>query len=338
MRFDSALWHIVCTQLWKHPDVNLELGFEHDEKPHVVIYVGSPGGGSRWDLTRQKTWLIDEFKKGTCYITTALSVQPGGSRTIAAERILLLSKDEIHFVNSDIPKEHSADPNNPKMNAEMEAHDWLTKNVDMFRAVFHQTNAKDVNIWRRAFDEKVKAEPAAKGARRANENVFHHLAFFLDKCVRRRHAPRLGTEGVTTKPPRDELREMSVEQLRAIPDFTITHETIGSVRWPGNTDVTDLDLDDLVAFDEKEGKIIVYPRGATHEVGEKLNKHAIFTLFNTQPKDEDGNVLVNPDLLKRHEEDLQRFASKIGATFITYYRDSGKFVYEKKDFDAPSLV
>jgi len=67
------------------------------------------------------------------------------------------------------------------------------------------------------------------------------------------------------------MREMTEQELASVQDFTIRRGGVGEARWPGRTDMRQVNLDRDVKLEQ--GYIEVYPNEATKpEVGSKLNK------------------------------------------------------------------
>ncbi|KAG1655386.1 Nuclear pore complex protein Nup98-Nup96 [Nymphon striatum] len=91
--------------------------------------------------------------------------------------------------------------------------------------------------------------------------------------------------GYYTIPSLDNLKDLINSQGRCeVEQFTIGRKGYGSVFFPGTTDITDLNLDELVHIRRKE--IIVYPEDSNKpEVGEGLNKKAEVTLDGIWPSD-----------------------------------------------------
>jgi hypothetical protein len=75
---------------------------------------------------------------------------------------------------------------------------------------------------------------------------------------------------------------MSTEELKNVSNFTITNEH-GSIEFLGETDLTDVDLEDIITIEE--GGVEVYDETRHRPYpkrGEKLNKPAKITLFNIE--------------------------------------------------------
>jgi nuclear pore complex protein Nup98-Nup96 len=58
--------------------------------------------------------------------------------------------------------------------------------------------------------------------------------------------------GYRTVPPCDDLMGMSDKALAEVRDFTVVREGMGSIMWPGITDIRGLGLDEIVSIDNNE--------------------------------------------------------------------------------------
>ena len=80
---------------------------------------------------------------------------------------------------------------------------------------------------------------------------------------------------------------MSVDQLRQVSDFRVWNEH-GSVEFLGQTDVTGVDLGDVITIVKSSAEVYDDERhvaaNAKPPVGQKLNKPALITLRNIKPK------------------------------------------------------
>lgn len=91
----------------------------------------------------------------------------------------------------------------------------------------------------------------------------------------------------------------------------------GQVHWPGNTDLTEVDLDECVQIVQFAAE--VYPTkmeqaGRKPQVGFKLNKRAIITLNNMNKKQTESD--------EEYVQRLQRLVEKQGGKYIKYDKDN----------------
>ncbi|PIK59288.1 hypothetical protein BSL78_03798 [Apostichopus japonicus] len=103
--------------------------------------------------------------------------------------------------------------------------------------------------------------------------------------------------------------------LREVENFTIGREGYGSVFFPGVTDISNLNLDEIVYFRRKE--ITVYPDDDSKPAeGEGLNKRAEVTLDRTWPVDKSSREpITDTERLNAlgYEEKLERANHQVGS-------------------------
>jgi nuclear pore complex protein Nup98-Nup96 len=148
--------------------------------------------------------------------------------------------------------------------------------------------------------------------------------------------------GYYTIPPLHEI-EPDSDGKCLVEGFTIGREGYGNVHYPGTTDITGLNLDEIVFFRHKE--VIVYPEedGAEHnkpELGEGLNKRAQITLDKVWPTDKnDSSLIKSPEKIRsmNFEDKLIRASSRLGAKFIEYRPETGSWVFKVEHFSKYGL-
>lgn len=135
--------------------------------------------------------------------------------------------------------------------------------------------------------------------------------------------PKLTDKSYTITPSLEELSKMSEAQLKAVHHFSVRNDH-GSIIFSGDTDVRELDLDDLIIIRKRE--VEVYPDEChfKHPKGEKLNKSATITMLNAYPRDE------FPD--ETMKDKLKAYCDKQGAQFIDYNPEEGVWVFKVKHF------
>lgn len=146
--------------------------------------------------------------------------------------------------------------------------------------------------------------------------------------------------GYFTIPSLKQLATMIGPDGRCVVDgFTVAREGYGNVYFPGRTDVTGLNLDEIVHFRRKE--ITIYPEDDDKPpVGEGLNKKAQVTLDCVWPNDKTTHEAVkDPEKLKvlGYQEKLERVTARIGGKFLDYRPDTGSWVFEVKHFSKYGL-
>lgn len=110
---------------------------------------------------------------------------------------------------------------------------------------------------------------------------------------------------------------MSLRELQSVEGFKVWNE-FGSVEFQGKTDLTDLDLADLITIDSKGVEVYDDTRHNKPEVGKKLNKPATIVLNNVKPRRNKSASAFEESLIKQ-------LNSQDGAEHLFY--DPIKFIW-----------
>lgn len=96
--------------------------------------------------------------------------------------------------------------------------------------------------------------------------------------------PKAPKKNYTTTPSMDELLKMSKEELTRVSNFKI-ESADGCIEFNGDTDLTYVDLADAVTIENKSAEVYDDEKMGNRkpEVGQKLNRTAIISLFNIKP-------------------------------------------------------
>ncbi|XP_075261662.1 nuclear pore complex protein Nup98-Nup96-like [Convolutriloba macropyga] len=125
-----------------------------------------------------------------------------------------------------------------------------------------------------------------------------------------------------------------------VEDFTIGRDGYGNVHFPGKTDLTGIDLDEIVHIRRKE--ITIYPDDERKPpLGEGLNKRAVVTLDKVWPNDKSTQLpITSPQKLcvMNYAEKIERSTAKLPAKFIEYRPETGSWVFEVKHFSKYTLA
>ncbi|OAF67464.1 hypothetical protein A3Q56_04807 [Intoshia linei] len=117
-------------------------------------------------------------------------------------------------------------------------------------------------------------------------------------------------------------------------NFTVVRIGYGSVMFYGDTDVSNLNIDEIIIFGDKI--LTVYPDfDCKPEVGEGINKRAQVTLDCVWPKDaQSSKIIKNPDLLEKMQWSLtlKNNCESMNAKFIDYRVKTGTWVFEVNHF------
>lgn len=146
--------------------------------------------------------------------------------------------------------------------------------------------------------------------------------------------------GYYTIPSMEELGKMLNENGECIVEnFTVGRKGYGSVFFPGEVNLTDLNLDEIVHLRRKE--VIVYPDDKDKpSVGEGLNRRAEVTLDGVWPNDKTTCTQIkSPQRLSEmnYEERLENVSRKQGARFLEYRPETGSWVFEVAHFSKYGL-
>uniref|UniRef100_A0AAX7VUN0 Peptidase S59 domain-containing protein n=1 Tax=Astatotilapia calliptera TaxID=8154 RepID=A0AAX7VUN0_ASTCA len=150
----------------------------------------------------------------------------------------------------------------------------------------------------------------------------------------------LNRVGYYTIPSMDELADMVDENGECIVEnFTIGRKGYGSIFFPGEVNVSGLNLDEIVHFRRKE--VIVYPDDKSKPPeGEGLNRRAEVTLDGVWPNDKTACTQIrSPERLSdmNYEGRLEKASRKQGARFLEYRPETGSWVFEVAHFSKYGL-
>ena len=134
--------------------------------------------------------------------------------------------------------------------------------------------------------------------------------------------PVCANHNLWLKPSLEAMEGMTEHELSRVEHFQIGQYGIGSVTWPGLTDVRFLNIDDLIVF--KKGSVTLFPdEELKPPVGTGLNKTAIIELF-VKPK--------NAELAKKYEnryvDEMRKLTESSGAEFLSYDLEAWRFRVE----------
>jgi nuclear pore complex protein Nup98-Nup96 len=115
---------------------------------------------------------------------------------------------------------------------------------------------------------------------------------------------------------------MTSEELTRVNGFKIYNE-FGCVYFPGETDLTDLNLDDIVNI-ERHNIEIYNDNIKAPQYGQKLNRKATLTIYGCKPKyDHETESLVST---------LKNMNESSGNEFVAYEESSGNWVFNVVKF------
>ncbi|VDN95880.1 unnamed protein product [Rodentolepis nana] len=146
---------------------------------------------------------------------------------------------------------------------------------------------------------------------------------------------RLSKPGYYMFPTLDELVDLIDESGRCVvQDFVIGRQSYGHILFPGLTDITGIDFDEVVHIRRRE--VVVYPDDSVKPPqGYGLNRKAEVTLDGVWPTDKSTREFIkSPQRIAsmKFDERLEKYTQKMDATFIEYRPDTGSWVFEVKHF------
>ncbi|XP_068600169.1 nuclear pore complex protein Nup98-Nup96 [Brachionichthys hirsutus] len=150
----------------------------------------------------------------------------------------------------------------------------------------------------------------------------------------------LNRAGYYTIPSMADLAGMAEDDgVCVVENFSVGRKGYGSIFFPGEVNVTGLNLDDVVHFRRKE--VIVYPDDKSKPPeGEGLNRQAEVTLDGVWPYDKTTCAQVrSPERLAEmnYEGRLERASRRQGARFLEYRPETGSWVFEVAHFSKYGL-
>jgi len=131
-----------------------------------------------------------------------------------------------------------------------------------------------------------------------------------------------------------EVRRKPLDELAAVEDFEIEAPGLGSLSWPGATDLRPVRniLDKVVVFGPHE--VRVYPDGMTKpREGAGLNKRCVYTMQSVWARDKNtGEYLLDPKNVAMFRAQLQRKAERMEARMLDYNSSKGEWRIEVDHF------
>ncbi|KAI3935027.1 hypothetical protein MKW98_009946 [Papaver atlanticum] len=117
-----------------------------------------------------------------------------------------------------------------------------------------------------------------------------------------------------------------------VKDFIVGRNGFGSIKFAGETDVRNLDLESLVQFNNRE--VIVYLDDSKKPpVGQGLNKAAVVTLLNIKCFDKKtGQQCMEGVKVEKYKEMLIKKARDQGAEFVSYDPIKGEWKFRVDHF------
>eukprot|EP00397_Hematodinium_sp_SG-2012_P011618 GEMP01011762.1.p1 GENE.GEMP01011762.1~~GEMP01011762.1.p1 ORF type:complete len:823 (+),score=163.08 GEMP01011762.1:119-2587(+) len=119
------------------------------------------------------------------------------------------------------------------------------------------------------------------------------------------------------------------EELKRVPDLTVSRPHVASITFHGLTDCTDMDLPSVIQLEV--GEVLVYPNASSKPpIGFGLNKSATVTMYQCWPPDSDA--VLNADGRDKYRKKIQHMTEVKNARFIDYNCHTGIWKFDVDHF------
>lgn len=147
--------------------------------------------------------------------------------------------------------------------------------------------------------------------------------------------PKLQCPEYYTIPPIDELVAKEKTEpgfCRRVKNFVVGRYGFGSIKFLGETDVTNLDLESVVKLNYRE--VIVYMDELKKPpVGQGLNKPAEITLLNVKCLDKKtAQLYMDGPMVDKYRQTLIKKGAKQGVEFVSYDPITGEWKFRVPHF------
>jgi CRISPR/Cas system-associated endoribonuclease Cas2 len=127
-----------------------------------------------------------------------------------------------------------------------------------------------------------------------------------------------------------DIWSMSQEELRCVPNLSISRPDVGTILFHGTTDCTELDFERIVRLEI--GEVLVYPDSSLKPpVGVGLNKAAIVTMYQCWPPN-GIKLLQDQKSQERYKKKIQQMTEEKHARFMDYDCNSGIWKFSVEHF------
>lgn len=147
--------------------------------------------------------------------------------------------------------------------------------------------------------------------------------------------PKLHCPDYYIKPPIQELAAKERTEpgfCRHVKDFVVGREGYGSIRFLGETDVRNLDLESVIQFNYREVTVHM-DTSKKPQVGQGLNKPAVVTILNVKCIDKStGKQYVDGSKINKWRDMLIKKTVEQDAEFVSYNPVSGEWKFRVQHF------
>ncbi|KAL8061396.1 hypothetical protein ABFX02_02G083600 [Erythranthe guttata] len=147
--------------------------------------------------------------------------------------------------------------------------------------------------------------------------------------------PNLPNGDYYTEPSIKDLTAKEISEpgfCSRVNDFVVGRKGYGSIKFLGETDIRNLDIESVICFNNRE--VLVYPDASKMPpAGESLNKPAEITLTNVKCiSKKTGKEYVDGAEARSYEEMLRKKTSKYGAEFVSFDPVLGEWKFRVQHF------
>jgi len=127
-----------------------------------------------------------------------------------------------------------------------------------------------------------------------------------------------------------DIETLSAEELRSVPELSISRPAVGKITFHGNTDCTGLDFEHIVRLEI--GEVLVYPDSQQKPpIGTGLNKAATVTMYQCWPPN-GSKLLQDPKSQDRYKKKIKSMTEEKRARFIDYDCNTGVWKFSVDHF------
>lgn len=127
-----------------------------------------------------------------------------------------------------------------------------------------------------------------------------------------------------------DLDQLDAEELRQVPELTISRPNVGTITFHGETDCTGIDFERVVRLEI--GEVLVYPESTVKcAVGVGLNKPATVTMYQCWPPS-GSKLLQDPKSQERYKKKIKAMTEEKRARFIDYDCSTGVWKFAVEHF------
>ncbi|KAL7119806.1 hypothetical protein ACP275_02G084500 [Erythranthe tilingii] len=147
--------------------------------------------------------------------------------------------------------------------------------------------------------------------------------------------PNLPNGDYYTEPSIKDLAAKEISEpgfCSRVNDFVVGRKGYGSIKFLGETDIRNLDIEPVICFNNRE--VVVYPDASKKPpAGKSLNKPAEITLMNVKCiSKKTGKEYVDGAEVRSYEEMLIKKTSKCGAEFVSFDPVLGEWKFRVQHF------